>query len=149
MEVYAKRSLNGLIQLWATILLPPIVILIYLIYMRFDFMHIERAYIIIGIILLMTSILYTSLFGKTLFLPDIVIEGNQHELYIHKRKNQTITINKSDILEIFAVEHARMSLIRFNRRKRSYGKLMIKTKNKKINLFPIENVEQVKQFIQK
>lgn len=149
MEVYAKRSLNGITQLWSTIFLPPVLILVYLIIINFDFSELETAYWIIGLILLLTSILYLVLFGKTLLLPEIVIEGDRESLHIHKRKHLDDVVSVHDIVDIIAIKNGRMSFLRLNTVKRSYGKLIIKTMEQRFELYPIANVDDVKKVLDK
>ncbi len=149
MNIYAKRSLNGLIQLWATIVLPPLLILVYLIIINFDFSQFDVSYYIIGGILLAASILYLVLFGKTLLLPDIVIEGDNDILHIHKRKHLDEEVYIHDIVDIIAVKNARMTFLRLSTVNRSYGKLTIKTMNKTYELYPVAKVDEVKKVLDK
>ncbi len=149
MKVYAKRSLSGLIQLWATVVLPPVLILIGLIVLNFDLSQIDTSYIVIGVILLFASILYLVLFGKTMFLPSDVILGNHDALYIHTRKHHEVVLYDKDIVNILAIKNARMSFLRLMKTQRSYGKLIIKTVHKTYHLYPISNVDIVKNELDK
>ena len=149
MEVYAKRSLSGLIQLWITIVLPPILILVYFIVIRFDFSQVESAYWIVGSVLLLASILYLLVFGKTLFLPDKVIQGKDSHLIVSTRKNHPEDVLFTDIVDMIAIKNGRMSFLRLSTTNRSYGKLTIKTMQKTYQLYPIANIDEVKKRLEK
>lgn len=149
METIAKRSLSGFIQLWITIVLPPILILVYLIVISFDLSQLETTYWILGLILLATSVLYVVLFGSTLFLPKVVVEGDGKSLHIHKHRTKDDIIPYQDILSVIAVKNARMTLLRINAVKRTYGKLTIKTNKQTYHLYPIESIDEVKQQLDK
>ncbi len=148
MEVYAKRSLTGFIQLWGTIVIPPLLIIVYLFVIQFDVSQIDTVYWVIGVILIATSILYMVLFGSTLFLPKNVIEADDDSFHVHKRKHQDIVIPFADIIDIIAVKSARMTFLRINAVKRSYGKLSIKTRDKTYHLYPIERIDEIKKVLE-
>ena len=148
MKEYAKRSTYGFIQLWITIVLPPIFVLAYLVYIQFDFTQIETTYWIIGILLLGVSFMYGMLFGDTMFIPKIVVEGNHEGLHIHLSNKKVETISYLSVIDITGVNNYR-SLFRYFSVNRSFGKLMIKTADKTYKLYPIQNVEQAKSEIEK
>ena len=149
MTVFARRSLSGLIQLWITIVLPPILILAYLIYIRFDLSVVETAYWIVGSFLLTASVLYAVLFGKTLFLPDLVIEGDEEKLFIHLNKRHVETISLHDLVDVMAIKNSGMMFLRISAAHRTYGKLIIKTMQKTYQLYPISKVDDAKKKLNK
>ena len=148
MDIVAKRSLPGLIQVWSTIVFPPALILVYLIYINFDVSVIETAYWVIGAILLFTSVVYLFLFGKTLFLPKDVVTSRDGKFFIHKRSHHEESVSLHDIVDVSAIKNSRMSFLRLNPAQRSYGKLIIKTLDKTYDLFPIANVDDAKNNIE-
>ncbi len=148
MKTYAKRSTYGFIQLWITIVLPPLFVLAYLWYINFDFSLIETSYWIIGILLLVVSLMYGLIFGDTMFMPKTVVEGDHEGIYIHLRKNKVETIGYLAVIDIVAVNNYRTILRSFSAN-RSFGKLMIKTADKTYKLYPIKNVEFVKGELDK
>lgn len=149
MDVYARRSLSGLIQLWITIVLPPVLIIIYLIYLKFDVSKIETAYWIVGVLLLIASVLYAFLFGRTMFLPDIVIDSDDEKIYIHTGLKHVETVEHYDIVDVMAVKNSRMMFLRLNAAGRMYGKLIIKTMQKKYELYPVSKVDDAKKRLDK
>lgn len=149
MEVLVRRSLNGLIQLWVTIVLPPILILAYLIFIQFDFSQVDFAYWVVGTILLTASILYAVLFGKTMFLPNIVIKGDEKKLHIYTGLKHEEAVELFDIVDIIAIKNGRMAFLRLNTVNRLYGKLIIKTMQRKYELYPVSKVDEAKKRLEK
>lgn len=149
MEVLARRSLPGLLQLWATVVLPPVFIVIYLYAIGFDLSSMDVAYWIIGGILLVTSIFYLILFGKTMFLPQFVIEKDGDRLTLHTGLKHDYHIDMHDIVDVIAVKSAKMSFLRLNPVSRTYGKLIVKTMDKTYTFYPIAAVDEVKKQLEK